>query len=130
MPFFHPNVRSLEGHQLVGNGDCAQLIKLLTPGLTGRPASMWKQGARVLDTTALLPGTAIATFVNGKYPDNESGQHAAFFLSYAGKAIWVMDQWKNDKKKLGVSSRLIHPGPPRGGRLSNNAEAFYVIELR
>jgi hypothetical protein len=130
MPYFIPNVRSLEGTPLVGNGDCAQLVKMLTPGLKGRPASMWKQGARVLDTTALRPGTAVATFVDGQYPDNESGQHAAFFLSYAGKAIWVMDQWKNDNRKPKVSSRVISPKPPSGGRLSNSSEAFYVIELR
>lgn len=130
MPYFIPNVRSLQGRPLVGNGDCAQLIKLLTPGLKGRPASSWKQGARVLDTTALNPGTAIATFVDGKYPDNQSGQHAALFVSYAGKAIWVMDQWKNDKRKPTVSMRLIHPAPPRAASLSNNPDAFYVIELR
>jgi len=91
---------------------------------------MWKPGARVLDTKNLMPGTAIATFWQGRYPQHPSGQHAAFFLSYAGKAIWVMDQWKNDERKPTVSSRLIHPRPPRAGSLSNSSDAYYVIELR
>lgn len=129
MPFFIQNVRSLEGKKLVGKGDCVDLIKALVPGLMGLPTSMWRPGKRVLDTTALLPGTAIATFVNGRYPDNDSGQHAALFMAYAGKSIWVMDQWKNDTKKKAVSARIIRPPPPRTVSLSNNPAAFYVIEV-
>jgi hypothetical protein len=129
MPYFVPDVRSLEGKPLVGKGDCVELIKELVPGLQGKSTTAWRQGARVLDTTALLPGTAIATFVDGRYPDNESGQHAALFVAYAGKAIWVMDQWKGDKRKPAVSMRMIYPKPPQGGSLSNSSQAFYVIEL-
>jgi hypothetical protein len=131
MPFFAPDVRQLEGALLIGEGDCVELIKAIVPGLKGLPTSMWRQGPRVLDTTTLLPGTAIATFVDGRYPRNDSGQHAALFIAYAGQSIWVMDQWKNDPRKPKVSKRLIRPGPPRGqGSLSNDSRAFYVIELR
>jgi hypothetical protein len=87
MPFFIPNVRSLEEHAPVGKGDCVELIKGTVPGLEGLPTAMWRPGARVLDTTALRPGTAIATFVDGRYPRHPSGQHAALFLAYAGSAI-------------------------------------------
>lgn len=70
--------------------------------------------------------------MNGTYPNGKSGQHAAFFLKHAGAAIWVMDQWKSDEKKPRVSKRLIHPGGPVSAEtsLSNNADAFYVIELK
>lgn len=130
MPYFTPYVRSLEGQPLVGKGDCVELIKELVPGLMGLPTSMWRQGARVLDTSGLRAGVAIATFVDGRYPRNTSGQHAALFLAYSGSAIWVVDQWKDDPRKPNVSRRLIYPKPPRAGRLSNSAGAFYVIERR
>lgn len=134
MPFFVPNVRALDGTPQVGKGDCVELIKALTPGLKGLSTTAWRKGANVLDTTALLPGTAIATFVDGRFPHNETGQHAAFFVAYAGKAIWVMDQWKDDPKKLTVSKRIIHAGRTRKDGtfldLSNSSQAFSVIELR
>lgn len=129
MPYFIPNVRDLEGIPLVGEGDCVELVKSLVPGLKGLSTGMWRQGARVLDTSGLRPGVAIATFVDGRYPHNPSGQHAALFLGYAGGSIWVIDQWKDDPRKPTVSKRLIYPKPPRTGSLSNSAGAFYVIEL-
>lgn len=130
MPFIMPNARSLQGHPLIGTGDCVELIKQLVPGLIGHSAHLeWRAGKRVLDTEDLPVGTAIATFVNGRYPNNNTGQHAAIFLGYDGKtAIWVMDQWKNDIYKPRVSARLIYAGRP--GSMSNSAEYFYVIELK
>lgn len=129
MPFFYVNVRALEKAPLVGGGNCVDLIKGLVPGLKGIPTSAWHQGARVLDTSALTPGTAIATFENGHYPNHPHGNHAALFVAYGGQAIWVMDQWKN---KPTVSMRVIHPGrQAKDGRFidpSNSSQAFYLIE--
>jgi hypothetical protein len=129
MPFVMPRARSLQGHPLVGTGDCVELVKLV-PGLTGHSAHLeWRPGKRVLDTDDLPVGTAIATFSNGRYPDHDTGQHAALFLGYDGKsAFWVMDQWKNDKYKPHVSARIIYSNHPGG--MSNSAEYFYVIELK
>lgn len=134
MGYVYPAVRTLEGKALIGSGDCVELIKHFAPGLIGMPTAFWKQGAHVIDVAATLrPGTAIATFVNGRYPQHRTGQHAAFFVRTAGAGIWVIDQWKGDpKNKPTVSMRHI----PRRGRLadgsfinpSNNAEAFFVIE--
>jgi hypothetical protein len=80
----------------------------------------------------LAPGTAIATFEDGRYPHRRTGQHAAFFVSSAGAGIWVMDQWKNDPRKPVVSLRHIaRKGKTKDGKWkdpSNNAEAFSVIE--
>lgn len=132
MPHVYTAVDSLAGHELVGNGDCVDLVKEYAPGLRGLRASQWRPGENVTEASNLKRGTAIATFVNGRYPNNETGQHAAFFLKHAGAAIWVMDQWKNDKNKPRVSKRLIYPGGPvsANSRLSNNASAFYVIEKK
>lgn len=131
MPHVYGAVDALQNMPLVGAGDCVELVKEYAPGLNGVPTSMWKPGQKVTEAVNLKRGTAIATFVDGKYPRHETGQHAAFFLKRAGAAIWVMDQWKNDEKKPRVSRRLIHPGGPVSAntRLSNNANAFYVIEL-
>lgn len=132
MPFFLLNPRTLEGRPHAGSGSCIEIVKQLVPGLKGLPTSAWRQGARVLDTSSLLPGTAIATFENGRYPNRDHGNHAAIFVAYGGKAIWVMDQWKNDPRKPWISMRLIPPGRTRkDGTLidpSNSAQAFYVIE--
>jgi hypothetical protein len=44
-------------------------------------------------------GTAIATFVNGKYPNNSHDNHAAFYISQDAGGIWVVDQWKSQKRQ-------------------------------
>jgi hypothetical protein len=132
MPYVYREPRSLEKQPLVGGGNCVDLVKELVPGLKGRPTSVWRHGVRVLDTSALTPGTAIATFVDGHYPNMAHGNHAALFVGYAGASIWVMDQWKGDPTRPWIGLRLIRPGRKwRDGSLvdlSNSAEAFYVIE--
>ena len=132
MPFTYTAVDTLQNTPLVGGGDCVDLIKELAPGLRGRPTSSWKPGALVIDSPGLRRGTAIATFVDGRYPNNRTGQHAAFFLARAGAGFWVMDQWRADGRKPRVSKRYIAPGAMTGvhSNLSNRADAFYVIELR
>lgn len=119
---------------LQGNGSCVDLIKIYTPGLKGLTTPNWAPGAAVVGSTGLVPGTAIATFENGRYPRRPTGNHAAFFLAYAGAAIWVVDQWPDDPKRVKVEKRLIHPARPRPDGTyfnpSNSAEAFSVIELR
>lgn len=134
MPHVYREVQSLERHELVDGGDCVALIKALAPGLKGLATSSWRPGAKVARSVGLQPGTAIATFVDGKYPNKPTGNHAAFFLSYAGSAIWVMDQWKNDDRKPWVSSRLVRPGlKNRDGTYrdpSNSIETYFVIETK
>lgn len=132
MPYVYRDPRSLEKQPLVGGGNCVDLVKGLVPGLQGKPTIAWRQGVRVVDTSALTPGTAIATFEHGRYPNRPHGNHAALFVGYAGAAIWVMDQWKGDPMRPWVGLRLIRPGRAwRDGTLSdpsNSAQAFYVIE--
>ena len=77
MPFISPIANTLGGTPKVGNGDCVALVEFYA----NVPAhSAWKQGERVLDNANIRPGTAIATFVNGRYPNKPTGNHAAFFL--------------------------------------------------
>lgn len=135
MPFVYANVKHLEGHKLVGAGDCVDLIKAYAPGLRNVPTSSWRPGERVVDARNLAPGTAIATFVNGRYPTGKSTRHAALFAADGGQTIHVMDQWKDDPThKPAVSGRPIRPGLTRGGALvgsmSNASQYFYVIELK
>lgn len=74
-----------------------------------------------------------ATFVNGRYPNNPHGNHAAIVLKVMPGGIWVVDQWK--EKKV-ISARLIRIPPPRqqynaDGSFKNpsdNALAYSVIE--
>jgi hypothetical protein len=41
-------------------------------------------------SNGLARGTAIATFVNGRYPSWPTGNRAAIFLAYAWKSFWVL----------------------------------------
>jgi hypothetical protein len=80
----------------------------------------------------LSKGTAIATFVDGKYQSLSHGNHAAFFLRQDAGGIWVMDQWSDDKKKPTISSRYLRrKGKDRNGNFvdpSNNADAYSIIK--
>lgn len=138
MPYVYSQVGSLEGKSKAGNGDCVDLVKKYVPGLhTASSYDCWRAGANVMQSrTRLVPGTAIATFVNGRYPRSGTvPKHAAIFLRSAGAGgIWVMDQWK---KSPSIRARIIHIAKPRivadangvWPEASNVAQAFYVIEM-
>lgn len=132
MSFVYKEVDQLNGHAKVGNGDCVAPVR--TFALLPQTAR-WKPGAEVLGNRALARGTAIATFVNGRYPNKPHGNHAALFLVHAAGGFWVMDQWKGERKKT-ISPRFIpvlRSAPDRDGswpRASDDARAYSVIELR
>ena len=85
-----------------------------------------------MDNKDLSPGTAIATFENGRYPNRPHGNHAAFYLRQVAKGIYVVDQWRNMENKPTISRRFIRAkGKNRTGQYiqpSDNADAFSVIE--
>lgn len=128
MPYIYIKVDELEKTPMVGNHHCVALVR----HYAGAPATMgWKQGAAVLGNGLLRKGTAIATFVNGKYANHQTGNHAAFYMGQRPDGILVMDQWAN--KRLGiVTSRVLRAkGQNKHGAYidpSNNADAFFVIE--
>lgn len=67
---------------------------------------------------SLSPGTAIATFVNGRYPNRPHGNHAAFYLGQDAGGIYVVDQgvaggWRPYiAAPLYLHSVAISDGPP------------------
>ena len=128
MPYIYVRVDDLENHEKVGTKQCVALIQAFTDA--GMTAS-WRQGAAVLGNKAMLKGTAIATFIRGRYPNQAHGNHAAFFLRHGPNGFWVMDQWA-DPRKLSISSRYIRSkGKTQDGgfdRASDNADAFSIIE--
>ena len=94
--------------------------------------ALWKEGESVNEVKLLTKGTVIATFVDGKYESNSTGNHAAFFVKSGQGGIWIMDQWANDKTKPKVSMRFIRSKgkTPKGAYVdpSNNADAYSVVE--
>ncbi|MYN39277.1 BPSL0067 family protein [Duganella sp. FT109W] len=137
MPYIFKEVDTLDTDPpppAVGDGSCVALVKYYVPGLKGAPTSSWRAGSSVLELgTKVAKGTAIATFVDGHYPNNPHGNHAAIVLKVMKGGIWVLDQWK---AKGVISARLIRIPPPRQQRNkdgsfknpSDNALAFSVIE--
>ena len=103
----------------VGDGQCVALPQSCAGvGLT----STWKQGRKVKGDLTIKPGTAIATFVDGKYPNKRTGNHAAIYHSQDADGIWVYDQWKNRNPGL----RHIKFDDTK--RDSNNGNRFFMIE--
>lgn len=129
MPYIYAAAESLEGRPKVGSKHCVALIQRYS---TAPHTSAWKPGARVRNLSGLKKGTAIATFVDGVYPNHASGNHAAFYLRQDSGGIWVIDQWKNDQTKPSISKRYIrYKGMSANGNYvnpSNNADAYSVID--
>ena len=74
--------------RVVGNGHCVAFIRSCS---NAPRTALWRPGRKVVDST-LHPGTVIATFNNGRYP-NTHGHHAAILINQDERGIWVWDQW-------------------------------------
>lgn len=127
-PYVYFKVDELEGKPLVGNQQCAGLVQWYTkPGL----AKTWKEGAAVKSNPTIAKGTAVATFVNGKYLNLPHGNHAGYYVSQDAVGVTVMDQWKGDPNKPTISSRVMRfKGKDRNGKYidpSNNGDALSII---
>lgn len=132
MPYILHDADYWDGQPQVGDKECVALIKILVPGLMGIGTINWKAGAHVKSTPNLTRGTAIATFVNGRYPQGPSPKHACIFLSHSGVGIWVLDQYTNSrtiiKRRIDVPRNSVQSPDGSWPRANNNAQAFYVIE--
>jgi hypothetical protein len=110
-----------------GSTECVEFIKqtLLAP-----KTAAWSEGSKIAKIALgtadpTRPGTAIATFVNGKYPQTGStGKHAAIYMGQNPDGIQVLDQWRAQGQVL---PRTI-PWKARRPGLSNDGNAFSVIE--
>jgi hypothetical protein len=118
----------LKGGPVLGNGSCAQL-----PQIHGSVplTKFWKPGPKIHGNEVIIPyGTAIATFVNGVYPNWEHGNHAAIFgRGWSGhldgkltSEIVIFDQWKGKSPDW----RFVAYGDGVSDR-SNDGAAFSVI---
>ena len=129
MSYTYPKVDDLDDTNKVGNKQC---VSLLQHYAHLPQTATWKEGKRVLGEFALAKGTAIATFVGGKYLSHKLGNHGAFYLLQDANGIWIMDQWANDTTKPKVSKRYLRKRGklPNGAYAdpSNNADAYSVIE--
>jgi len=120
--YSHRSFTNSEGHT-----ECVEFIKqTLSAPATGQ----WREGLKVQQLSAgvadpVAKGTAIATFVNGRYPQQgNTGKHAAIYLGQNAEGIQVLDQWRAQGR---VQPRTI-PWQPRRSGLSNDGKAYSVIE--
>lgn len=126
MPHVYTEVRSLQGKDKVEDFECVALVKHFTKlGWTGS----WKQGAPVIGNKSIEHGTAIGTFVNGKWPNLKTGNHSGFYMGQVSDGIYIMDQWP---KKKHIGKRFIRrKGKDAHGNFitpEDNADAFSIIE--
>jgi len=129
MPYIYSRVDELEGTDKVGSKQCVALVKYYA----GTPATAtWSEGKMVMSNLSVVKGTAIATFVDGKYASHTSGNHAALYVKQDAGGIYVMDQWANDQTKPKVSMRYIRrKGKNHTNQFidpSNNADAYSIVE--
>jgi len=107
--------------QVIGDGQCVSLIKKCSPA---PQTSLWLPGKKVLSLAqnTIKPGSIIATFKNGKYP-NKAGYHAAIYIKHDENGIWVWDQWIGKP----VHKRLIRTRYDKAAA-SNTAQAYYLVQ--
>jgi hypothetical protein len=129
MPHVYPEARKLEKHDKIGDKECVTLIKHYT---NAGPARFWREGEKVLGARNLAQGTAMATFVDGRWPQLNRGNHSGFYLGQVSNGIYIMDQWPDDGKKPKISMRFLYRlGKDKSGKYIDppqNADAFSVIE--
>lgn len=88
------------GKQVGESSECVALAKHLAPEVGA--ASSWREGPPIKEfgDPPLERGTPIATFVNGRYPNASTGNHAAVFIEYSTRGLtpgmWVLDQANGD----------------------------------
>lgn len=107
-----------------GRTECVELIK----GLLGAPSTtLWKEGRKLRPhADEIEPGTAIATFVDGRYPNSRrrGNKHAAIFLRATEGGIYVLDQFAH---QAAVKERFIPWQHPRDRRAANNASSYSTV---
>ncbi len=126
MPYIYAEAEKLVETENVGTKQCVALIKHYT---NAPQTALWKEGDAVRGNASIKKGTAIATFVNGKYPNAGTGNHAAFYISQDAVGVWVVDQWSTSETIRKRPLRFL--GKNESGafiRPSNNGDAFSVIE--
>ncbi|SFM68514.1 BPSL0067 family protein [Rugamonas rubra] len=129
MSYVYSDARKLELKDKIGDFECVTLIRHFTRAPN---TAAWREGAKVLGNKNLAEGTAVATFVDGKWPGKAHGNHSAFYLGQVSDGIYLLDQWPNMETKQKISKRFIRSlGKDKKGnciRPTENADAYSVIE--
>lgn len=126
MPYTCSNAKALADTAAVGGGHCAALIRRHTPAPA---ASLWRPGRPVKGDPTIPVGTAIATFVEGRFCTLPRGGHAALYAGQDAAGLWVIDQ--RPGARLVRRRRLPFKGGDARGDLldpGNNGDAFSVVE--
>jgi hypothetical protein len=142
MAYIYAGVRRLVGQPLYGDGNCALMVQHFAQ----LPRhDHWRQGAHVVEQANIWPGTAIATFENGRYPNNPHNNHVAFFFKFGRRnpdgtwaSIFIVEQFKGNGGLPGSGVIQLREIPAKGKvdpkygdrwkDPSNNADAFSIIE--
>ena len=107
-----------------GRIECVELLK----GLMAAPRTVfWREGRKLkTNWDSVPPGTAIATFQKGRYPNHarRGSKHAAIFLRASEAGIFVFDQFAGQAT---AAERFIPWHHPRDKRASNNATAYSTV---
>lgn len=130
---YRGDVHELSRKKPFRDGECVALVQELTSvGHTSR----WRPGPRVVDLKYLNPGAVIANFVFdskgvGRFP-NRHGYHAALFVKFGGRGIFVRDQFRGRKPEdLVLRREIVSRGKSRADgnvyRDADNADQFYVV---
>lgn len=154
MPFVYRSVSTLQETEKVGGGECARLVQHYLPQIGH--TTMWVPGERLLDVLEsgrkIEKGTAVATFVKGRYPTH-GHRHTAFYegeiksCTYnpslargcSVMAVILMDQWNSQPGTRNPKVKVTRRRVERRGKMysdgdfpyiSDNAEALYIIEHR
>lgn len=109
----------LKSKRPIGSGQCVELVQQAS---NAPHTSAWREGDRVLGNTNIPIGTAIATFINGRYLNKPHGNHAAIYMGQDKNGIKVIDQWKGQ-----IPHQRVIRTNNKGAIASNQAELFSVI---
>ncbi|EYF06150.1 BPSL0067 family protein [Chondromyces apiculatus] len=113
------NPESYQG-KVVDNGECVRFVQ----SLARMPQTKnWSPGQYVKTASYIAPGTVIATFVDGHYPKDDHGKHAAVYIRHDDFGIDVWDQSAGHP----VARRTIRYKEGDQYR-SNDGDTFYVVE--
>jgi len=103
-----------------GSKECVAAVK----ALAGAPATpAWRRGAKVKGNHHVMPGAAIATFPVVRNAHFGFKGHAAIFIRHTADGFEVYDQWNGTPLQRREITRNCT------GYVSNDTEAFYIIEL-
>jgi hypothetical protein len=112
---------------LTGETECVAFLQAAVDGIGSTTG--WVEGGKIkkLEEGEAGPkaGTAIATFVDGKYPGPGKKKHAAVYLGQDSDGIQVLDQWATQGKVL---PRTIRWKVAAATSIQNDGNKYSIIE--